>query len=462
MDQLDRHRHDLRVDGLRPWLADDLRLSTAGQALASRHSAGRRRAGLRGARAGHARRRRQHDPTPGFERDLIIVPDGVLRERHLPARCRRPAGTHRRAHRCHRRRASSVAAGTAAVTVDGRLDTPIPRVRCSPPNSTRSWPATAHSPCYSNLPPDVALEYRSGPGITWCWRCCAMCTASSSCSTRPTAGAAHRLTGCPTLSHTDDRRHQPRPHRRGPAHLHRLHRADRRCATGRVGAPRRGCVRQEPAFFDADGLSGATALRHLRGRHPGAVLRRRRRRAPGPDAARGVRRLRGVAHARLRRAARARLARPGRHLRVCQHPGRRRVRARPGTAPPCGRTGRGRSRISRRSPPTWSPAASRAVPARCSRRQQRRSAHGRDAHPVSAAVRRRSSARYRCWTCAATTGCSPARRGWPSTATRTRRTGTSSGATRRTRMSRVDRSIRRCCGSPRPATIGCTPGTPAR
>ncbi len=38
----------------------------------------------------------------------------------------------------------------------------------------------------------------------------------------------------------------------------------------------------------------------------------------------------------------------------------------------------------------------------------------------------------------------------------------SSGATRRTRMSRVDRSIRRFCGSPRPATTGCTRRTPGR
>ena len=93
--------------------------------------------------------------------------------------------------------------------------------------------------------------------------------------------------------------------------------------------------------------------------------------------------------------------------------------------------------LRRRRRATWSRAGitDPAAP-RHRGRQQRRPARGRHADPVPGAVRRRRRARCRCWTCAATTTCSPARRGWPSTATRTTRpTGRSCDGSRRTRTS---------------------------
>ena len=191
-----------------------------------------------------------------------------------------------------------------------------------------------------------------------------MCAVSSSCSTRPTAGAARRWTGCPQLSHTDDRRHQPRPHRRGPAHLHRLHRADRRCATAgrrhRSSVLRqRACLlrRRRTCWYGSTSPPPPTALGcrtsssapteasgpTLLEAYGGFEVSR----TPGYDAALGLG-----------------LARPGRHLRAGQHPRRRRVRARlaPGRhagepAPGVRGPGGGRHRPGR-------PRHHRAVPAR--------------------------------------------------------------------------------------------------
>ena len=65
-------------------------------------------------------------------------------------------------------------------------------------------------------------------------------------------------------------------------------------------------------------------------------------------------------------------------------------------------------------------------------RQQRRPVDGQHVDALSATRSGRSSARCRCSTCSATTSCSPARVGWPSTATRTcRRNGTSCALSRR-------------------------------
>ena len=69
-------------------------------------------------------------------------------------------------------------------------------------------------------------------------------------------------------------------------------------------------------------------------------------------------------------------------------------------------------------------------------RQQRRPARGQHAHACAPTSSAPSSARCRCSTCGATTRCWPARPGWASTATpTTRRSGRSSGRSRRTRTS---------------------------
>jgi prolyl oligopeptidase len=115
------------------------------------------------------------------------------------------------------------------------------------------------------------------------------------------------------------------------------------------------------------------------------------------------------------------------------------------------------------SPKTWSRAASprrrnwvatAAATAACSSPPWRCSARHCSAP---------SSAPCRCSTCGATTGCSPAPRGWANTATPTCPTrGPTSSSTARTTTSAPERPTHACSSPPAHATTACTPPMPAR
>ena len=147
-----------------------------------------------------------------------------------------------------------------------------------------------------------------------------------------------------------------------------------------------------PAFFDAEGLvteqqfatsKDGTKVPYFIVRRKDLDLRRQ-----GTDPALRLRRLRGLADARLQRHRRPRLAAAGRRVRARQHPRRRRIRSAlaPGRAqgqPPQGLRGlRGGRRRPVRAQDHLAQAPRRAG------RQQRRPADGQHDRAVSAAVRR--------------------------------------------------------------------------
>ena len=191
---------------------------------------------------------------------------------------------------------------------------------------------------------------------------------------------------------------------------------------------------------------GPAVLRDLGRRHPGAVLRGRSGGLAGrADPAHRLRRLRGLADPVLQRGGRARLARPRRHLRGRQPARRRRVRPAVAHGRDQGepalrlrglRRGRGR------------PGGAGHHHARAARhrgRQQRRPADGRDADPLSGAVRRDrhpgAAARHAALPRAAGRGVLDGRVRRPA---RARRSGSSSSRSPRTRMWRPVARTRRC------------------
>ena len=144
--------------------------------------------------------------------------------------------------------------------------------------------------------------------------------------------------------------------------------ATRTCSTSAASCARAAAAREVGRRPVGD-QAGAVVLRHRRAevdqhfatsarRHEDAVLRGGAGEPePRSDAARRLRRFRGLADAGLR----GRLGRrgwPGRHVRRGQHPRRRRVRARAGTARRCAGTGSGPTRTSPPSPGISSRAGS--------------------------------------------------------------------------------------------------------
>ena len=469
--ELDRRRPDLRRHRPRSRLADHLRLPAGGQAVAPGHPAGRGRHSCTRDRPDDVSAYASHDPTPGFERDFVGRSLDFYRT-ELPADPRRRPGADPGARR---RRPTCTGSGcwsgraapweVAGVTPSGRgpAGRPVRRLSRRGPRPDRAVRARrahlAELPRLDPEPPDPGHAGRRAPA------------AGGADPRGRTAGVTCRAGGRVVRSPVAGDRPVRRWSDTDPddsdeyiARLHRLTCSPRRCCCGRIG----GAVEIAQA--------GAGVLRRHRPRPcassspppptaPGALLRgrrprRRRRRA---DPAHRVRRVRDLADAAATAACRPGLACPGRHLRGGQPPRRRRVRARSGTRRRCGRTATGRTRT---SPPSPRDLVARGITtpraARHRGRQQRRAADGGDADPLPGAVRRGGRQvplldmrRYHqllagaSWMAEYGDPDDPA--DWAYTAEYSPYHNVRPGAV-----------TRRCCSSPRPATTGCTPGTPAR
>ncbi|CAA9236032.1 MAG: Prolyl endopeptidase, partial [uncultured Actinomycetospora sp.] len=388
-DRLDRRGHRLRRHRPGPRLAHHVRLPARDAPLEARAARRRGRGRLRGRRDRRVGLRRPR-PHRGLGARLRRPQPRLPHHQGVPAAPGRDAGAPRRARRRRHRRPPRVAPGADALAVDARRHRAPGRgpAVLRPRRLPRGRPHRARA-LRAHREPLAELPRLDAPP--------------------PPARRAHRRRHAPRGAHPRTRlgaaraagragpgfgrrgRRRPRQRRRVLPRHRRLHpaldvparRAGPRGGPGARGAAHRaGAVRR-------DGARGPAVLRDLRRRHARPLLRRRPAgRHPGPDADDRLRRLRDRADPGLQRDHGPRLARPRRDLRRGQHPRRRGVRAdvahrRARRAPPPGLRGlRGRGPRPRR------PRDHDGAAARDPRRQQRRAAHGRDAHPLPRAVRR--------------------------------------------------------------------------
>ena len=188
--------------------------------------------------------------------------------------------------------------------VDGRRRDLSGRLRCSPPTSTRSWPASATS----TRAVRAGRAHVAAATTTWTRHHLILTLlrdvrepAGGADARGTTAGARAPLAGVPALGQRRRRRHRPGRQRRVPARLQRLHSSRPRCGYGVVGWRRRrpmlkqraGVLRRRRAARSrqhfATSADGTRVPYFVVGR-PDAPA--------GPTLLTGVRRLRGLPHAR--------------------------------------------------------------------------------------------------------------------------------------------------------------------
>ena len=216
-----------------------------------------------------------HDPTPGFERDLSCAALDFYRREHFLRRGRRAAP------RSTCREDADVDLHREWMLVRIRSDVDRRRgdvpggFAARRPTSTRSWRASATSTVL--FEPDARTSLQDH---AWT-RHHLLLTLLEDVATRlevltpqDDGWARAPLGGVPAFSSADVVSTDPDTSERVPRRLQRVPRAGHAAVRRRSVTSRRPS-RPRPSFFDAGGLHGAPALRHLRGRHPDPVLRGR-------------------------------------------------------------------------------------------------------------------------------------------------------------------------------------------
>ena len=338
--RLDRPRHLFVATDFGPGSMTELRLSAHRQGMAARHAAGRRDDRVRSASSDDLSASAWHDYDARLRAPVRAAPDRLLHAASCScATDGRRADAGRQAGRRRRLHGARPAADRAALGLDGRRHAPTRRARCWRSASTRflarrarlrvavraradarRW--TASTVTRDAHPADRARQ-RQEPHRRAAPR-----------ATAPGSGARSRLPAsarwaCPRVDDVRSRRLLPDrdrlPDARARSYL--AHAGSDRARAAEVDAR---VLRRQPACasqqFEATSTDG-TARPLLR------RDARRTRRCDGSqsDAAVRLRRLRGLADARLQRRDRRGLAGARRRLRAGQHPRRRRVR--PALAP---------------------------------------------------------------------------------------------------------------------------------